>query len=649
MAEDQKTLAAMFFVTLLGMLCFSSVATVSANDIGAPPGVLLEAESNLPKSTVQVVGSAGASGGKAVTSDKEWEPMFEVATPKEGDGLEIHVRHKGGPLQLKAVVGGQQKELQWIWDQPNDWKWSSFGKFTREQLGSSLLIIRGGKMEQNPMIDCVVIGAPGPAPAPGAGAAAATPTQPVPAAAAGNAINVPDAVVNQLTATPSYTADNVSPPVAIVLSVDWGKPVAPITLLHWGVNDYDISEPERAMNAGFNAFMQKLQPAFIRIHHAGLSDRWTDAATRKWDVAKIKQAFAATADGYGDAQIMINIPKWPQWFHDGPTLPGDKEAEFTAFCGELARIMKEEVGRKVQWWEVLNELDNSYEKENRLGDLWRLQNRIKLAIRQADPQAKVGGPAMTWPKPSWVESYLKASVSQIDFMTWHNYASGNASDPNAQVLAKPDTMRDHAQTVLDGLARHAPQRKVETYLTEFNVSWSWQTRDPRMVNHLGAVFDALVVKRLAELGVSGIAKWHVKDGIYGMLGPENQLRPAGVLYLWSRPLLTGTMVTSQSDFADHVEALAVQRDDGSRSLLLMNKTPRRATLVAGDAVELLGVSGDTNISGRIIDESTITTGKAVVISPNPPTGLLTLPGYSVTLLTTAPAATVEAIFFTANP
>ncbi len=644
MGDDQKTLVALFM--LMGWVAwwFVGLSTVSANDIAAPPGKRLEAEANLPKSTVKVVDAAGASGGKAVTSGKEWEPMFEVSTPKEGDGLEIHVRHQGGPLQLKAVVGGQQKELKWIWDKPGDWKWSSFGKFTREQLGSSFLIIRGGKVEPNPMIDCVVIGGMG-----GEAGAATTPAQVNPGAVAGNALNVPDQVVNQLTATPSYAADNVSPPVAIMLSVDWNKQLAPITLLHWGVNDYDITEPKRAENAGFNAYVKQLAPDFIRIHHAGLADRWTVAATRQWDVAKIKHAFAATAEGYGNARIMMNIPTWPQWFHDGSTLPAEKEAEFAAFCGELARIMKEQVGRRIEWWEVLNEKDNSYEKENRLSDLWRLQNMIKLAIRQADPQAKVGGPAMTWPKPGWVESYLKASVSQIDFMTWHNYASGNASDPNAQVLAKSDTIREHAQTVLDGLAKHAPQRHIETYLTEFNISWSWQTRDPRMVNHLGAVFDALVVKRLAEQGVTGIAKWHVKDGIYGMLGADNRLRPTGVLYLWSRPLLTGTMAATTSDFADHVEALAIGRDDGSRSLLLMNKTPRRATLVGGGAAELLGVNSDTAITRRVIDESTTASGRAVVVTADTATRLLTLPGYSVTLLTTVPAGTVDATLFITNP
>ncbi|NJL30664.1 MAG: hypothetical protein HC898_02985 [Phycisphaerales bacterium] len=304
--------------------------------------------------------------------------------------------------------------------------------------------------------------------------------------------------------------------------------------------------------------------------------------------------------------------------------------------------MNEEVGRKIDWWEVLNEREGTYEKEGRLSDLWRLQNMIMLAIRKADPTTKVGGPAMTWPKPSWVESYLKASVTQISFITWHNYASGNASDTNAQVLAKPDTLAGHAADVLKLIPKFAGDRIIETFLTEFNISWSWKTRDPRMVNHLGAVFDAMVVKRLAELGVTGIAKWHVKDGIYGMLGSDNKLRPSGVLYQWSRPMLTGMMVTVDSPRPAEVEALAVQREDGSRSILVINKVTSRAKV--GLPTELLGIKTGDVVQIRVIDESTTQSSKAVVLQAVAGEELV-VPGYSVTLLTTVPAEVVESTKF----
>ncbi|NJL30666.1 MAG: hypothetical protein HC898_02995 [Phycisphaerales bacterium] len=111
----------------------------------------------MPPSTVQVVEAAGASGGKAVTSGKEWEPIFALPLPAEGQRFEIHFRHLGGPIQLKSVIDGKQKEHNWIWDQPEQWKWSSFGTYTREQLGTSIVLIRGGKTTIEPVLDCVVL------------------------------------------------------------------------------------------------------------------------------------------------------------------------------------------------------------------------------------------------------------------------------------------------------------------------------------------------------------------------------------------------------------------------------------------------------------------------------------------------------------
>ncbi|NJL30665.1 MAG: hypothetical protein HC898_02990 [Phycisphaerales bacterium] len=119
------------------------------------------------------------------------------------------------------------------------------------------------------------------------------------------------------------------------LKVDWNRNLAPLTLMHWGVADYDITMPERAKDPQFNAYLKLLKPEFIRIHHAGLSDRWTDATTRKWDVAKLKEVFASTASGYGDARIMLNIANWPKWFHDGDVLPSEKRLNLQHSAGNL--------------------------------------------------------------------------------------------------------------------------------------------------------------------------------------------------------------------------------------------------------------------------------------------------------------------------
>ena len=65
--------------------------------------------------------------------------------------------------------------------------------------------------------------------------------------------------------------------------------------------------------------------------------------------------------------------------------------------------------------------------------------------------------------------------------------------------------------------------------------------------------------------------WHLKDGIYGMIDPNNNLRPAATVFAWGIKYLTGRVMRTESD-NPFVEAMAVFQEDKKRSLLLINKS-----------------------------------------------------------------------------
>jgi hypothetical protein len=73
--------------------------------------------------------------------------------------------------------------------------------------------------------------------------------------------------------------------------------------------------------------------------------------------------------------------------------------------------------------------------------------------------------------------------------------------------------------------------------------------------------------------------WHLKDGIYGMIDPDNNLRPAATVFTWANTYLVGDVVKSTSDHAQ-IEALAVHQRNGNQALLLINKSaqPTQLTL-----------------------------------------------------------------------
>ena len=133
--------------------------------------MLIEAEDPAPRSTSTVIDDAEASGGKAVTSDKDWEPIFMHELGGDvPERVTIHVRQKGGPIILKAKMqDGKQTELKSNFKKPEAYTWTSLGTYDREKLGTEIRIIRGSGDKQ-PTVDAVVL-----SPATGNGAGAAEP------------------------------------------------------------------------------------------------------------------------------------------------------------------------------------------------------------------------------------------------------------------------------------------------------------------------------------------------------------------------------------------------------------------------------------------------------------------------------------------
>lgn len=511
-------------------------------------GHRVEAESQPIQSDARLAAFDGQPG-QGVTSDRAWEPVLRTQSLGDWQGsARVWVRHTGGPLNLKSLAGAEQADLAWVWAQPTEPTWTAFGVFTREALGQGVLVIRGE--EGSPVVDAIVF-------EPLDATPAATPPATPPANPAADAKPLPVSLPHADTA-----------PREVTMWVDWTRTTGPITRLHWAVNDYSVVKEQLAGQPELNQYVAEVNPQVVRLHWSQLVDEWTDAETRTWDAAKIKARLDA-AKGFHHADLMLCINWWPQWLHQGEVLPAELEQAFIQLCAEAPKVFRE-IGHPLAMIELPNEREGHYEKAGELDRLWLLYARCVEAIRDGDADVKVGGPALTWPKPAWVESFIAhGGLAVSDFFTWHNYASGEATDSNAYVFAAADRLGDHAHYAMQALAQ-AGHPEMPGYLTEYNVSWVWTTRDARMGTNVGAIFQALVIKNLAEAGATGAFVWHVQDNIYGLLNNDGTRRAPAELFLWNHHLV-GQMHPVATQDTTALEGLAVRRADGSAALLLIVK------------------------------------------------------------------------------
>lgn len=373
----------------------------------------------------------------------------------------------------------------------------------------------------------------------------------------------------------STSKESASKFITAEISVDWAKTVAQSTPFTFGSNDYEIVNPKKAADPIYQSRLAELDIGLIRIHHAKLSDRWTDPKTKTWNQSKIKAGYDVSYRQH--PTIIQNIPSWPKWMKQtkGGLLDPSEYDRYATFCAELVEIINNRQQRRVTYWEPFNEKDVAYHKAGQLDELWKIYNKAATAMKAKDSQIKVGGPVLTWDEPDRLADFLQACGPNVDFISWHRYGSGNAKESTQKLMSYTPKYKEQVTKLRTVATQYIPDRKVPLLLGEYNINYSWKSGENRQNTHIGAVWFASVLKHLADAGIDMATSWHLKDGIYGMIDPKNKLRPAATVFAWGRKYLTGKVMDTESSHP-FVEVMAVGQKDRERSLLLINKSAATA-------------------------------------------------------------------------
>jgi Glycosyl hydrolases family 39 len=556
----------------------------------APQPSLVEAET---APFGPVITDSSASGGKYVTSQQAYQPLASAPLPPGVDeSVTVWVRYRGVAVQLKGVAAdGSQKELNWLWDKPSTFRWASFGAHSRAELGNKILVIGGPDPLSPSGVDALVV--------------------------------TTDPDFNPYAAAPTTPPGKA---VSTEIQVDWAKTISQTTPLTFGTNGAEIASPEAAADTVFKKRFTDTGIRLIRILGDGrLISAWTNPSTKSWDSTKLKAAYDAFSPK--PPTIIQNIPGWPSWMaqdKDGLLSPSEYN-RYAAFCAELVEILNLQQKRKIVYWEPFNETDDRYKKAGKLDELWKIYNKAAKAMKAKDSSIRVGGPVLTYDDAETLASFLKASAPNVDFVSWHRYATGDAQASNEELMSIASGFGDQVKTLRKITTQYIPSRKVPLLLGEYNINYTWNSGEERQNSHIGAVWFASVMKSLADAGIDMATSWHLKDGIYGMIGPDNDLRPAASVFTWANKYLVGAVVEGTSS-QPAVEVMAVRQKDQSRSYLLINKgaKPAALTIKTTDKIPWETATG----SFFRLDEKGIGKGPLETLSKAP----LTLPGYSLMLL-----------------
>ena len=309
----------------------------------------------------------------------------------------------------------------------------------------------------------------------------------------------------------------------------------------YGVNVWQGFDPNIAGNPGSPTYkdrMNTLRPGIIRYHSWEMLRESTEqrgwlnnaaSDTPTWNQTKVGNAMTG-AYSYGPA-VMMNIPKWPDsWNQPGTNkLRTDRYAQFATFCADLVRVVNVNLGKRVVYWEVMNEPDlgaNTYSSAADFEEVGRIFAQCATAMKAVDSSIKVGGPgfAAAWNEQRFrVEAFLRTSGSDLSFISYHGYGT---YDKNSSTQSLYDSARDMwAQSYWVSVARNNTQRwSVEQFHDELNVNSSQNegNLDSRTWNEKGLIYNTLSLLTLATSGyTTGNMIWNESDGWYGLMDGDN--------------------------------------------------------------------------------------------------------------------------------
>jgi len=205
--------------------------------------------------------------------------------------------------------------------------------------------------------------------------------------------------------------------------------------------------------------------------------------------------------------------------------PNDYEACEQLIFNLVQRYQQRGAG--IRYWEIANEPDIGEDGgcpyRFKPDSYVRYYRRTAAAILRADPEARVGGPALANARSPLLPALLDSAstnATPLHFVSWHIYSS----DPKA--------IRGTITYVKDLLKKY-PALKPETFLDEWNMDLFNPPLDPRFQ----PCYVAEVIWQMKEAGLDYSCYYHIRDWYVNSDKFAGFMSPQGAAFMarwWNR-------------------------------------------------------------------------------------------------------------------
>lgn len=247
------------------------------------------------------------------------------------------------------------------------------------------------------------------------------------------------------------------------------------------------------------AEIRALRPRLIRLFIQEYFDLSPERGRYRWEVLD-RSVDLITSTGAAPLMCIAFKPKPLFPIVDQRIVEPNDYAEWEKLIYNLVKHYKDR-GTPIRYWEVANEPDIG--EDGGCPYLFTPEAYVRYykhtidAILRADPQARVGGPALAnyrSPILPALLDYCEKEKAPLHFVSWHAY------------LSDPQKLRATVEAVRAMIAKR-PSLKPETFLDEWNMSLGEPDLDPRFQ----PCFLLEAIWQMKDVGLDYSCYYHIRD------------------------------------------------------------------------------------------------------------------------------------------